>query len=827
MAVRVHPAHITVTRKGEKIEIKEVQTVEEHCRETAVYAAETLRAVGLGEVGKITGLLHDMGKSCENFESYLKAGCGVSEEDSEAPGKSDYPHSHAGARYLIERREKISDKARKIALEYMAEAILAHHGLHDMIKGRDEGYVYYIDDAAFDQDALYAETKTYAEHILAGESTEEAEKEMLAALCHAERTIRSFAEEKQEEKKKKEIRKQELAFSEGMLFRLMLSALVKADHRSTREFMNGAKDARSEVPDWAAICEKIAHRFQGKGMRAAGERTSSINQARQYFSDRCAAFGREKQAGIYRLNLPTGAGKTMSSLRLAAECMREHQKSRIFFIMPFISIIEQNAGDIREVIGEYCEVLECHSNIVLEEEDEERYRLLADSWESDVVITSLVQFLEAAYKKNARNLKRFSSFINSVIVIDEVQSVPMHLLSLFNGLINFLAYECNCMVILCSATQPCFEEVRHRAYIKTVEGDASEEADVIPDVKNYLKTFQRTQYHLSEMSGLEELSAWIRRNFSGSMLVICNKKREAEELFDNLGDVRARRFFVTTDLCPEHRRRVIAEMRAQLRGGQPVLCISTSVLEAGVDLSFRQGVRIMAGVDQAIQTGGRVNRNGELGGELADVWVVRLQDEKLLGLPETERARTAFQAAYAACKESAAIDSEEMVTCYYRQLYKYSEEKSGEQDHTLKNGLKSVYSALSDNEAESKLLEDKKYREKYRLHQAFQTAGKKFQALKADTVPVLAPYGEAGKKQIERLGSLNSEVGWKEMNKMLKDLQRYSVNIHRDSLPKMREKAIIYEVCEGIYAIDEDHYDENDKGLLREGKGDSLLLEEE
>lgn len=211
-----------------------------------------------------------------------------------------------------------------------------------------------------------------------------------------------------------------------------------------------------------------------------------IQTARRELSELCLQAA-SKPGGIFRLNLPTGAGKTLSGLRYALKHAEAFGKERIFFISPLLSILEQNAREIRKAIGDDSIVLEHHSDIItgeLSDDELSRYELLCDSWNSPIVITTLVQFLNTLFSGKTASVRRFNSLANSVIVIDEVQTVPLKTLSLFNYAINFLSEVCNATVVLCSATQPYLEGI-HRPLVEC--------KDIIePDiVKRYATVFKR------------------------------------------------------------------------------------------------------------------------------------------------------------------------------------------------------------------------------------------------------------------------------------------------------------------------------------------------
>ena len=207
-----------------------------------------------------------------------------------------------------------------------------------------------------------------------------------------------------------------------------------------------------------------------------------MNAIRQKISDECFEAGR-KESGIYTLTVPTGGGKTLSSMRYALEHSERTNKERIIFVLPYTTIIEQNAKVIREVLGESCDLLEHHSNVteddkrMLDSLGEERdYRLLTERWENRIVFTTMVQFLNTFYGKGTRDMRRMHHLLNAVIIFDEIQTVPVKCMDLFNGAINFLNRVGNTSTILCTATQPDFSNISKdiSEYVEEIIDDAYE-----------------------------------------------------------------------------------------------------------------------------------------------------------------------------------------------------------------------------------------------------------------------------------------------------------------------------------------------------------------
>lgn len=279
----------------------------------------------------------------------------------------------------------------------------------------------------------------------------------------------------------------EKKFAVGMLMRIILSVLIEADRRDTAEFMNGIIYPK-QIEDMSHVWSKQINYMEQK-LTALMKTDTPINRARTKISDQCKRFA-QNHSGIYRLSVPTGSGKTLVSLRYALEHARQHNKKRIVLITPLLAVIEQNEKVIREYIEDTNLILTHHSNVSISSyEDSEtmnRYEVLAENWLSPIVITTLVQFLNTLFLGKTTAIRRMAALSDCVIVIDEIQSVPGNMISLVNCALNYLAYCCKSTILLCSATQPVFEQVAHPLHL-------SQPCDIIPYEIDLWKAFQRTQ----------------------------------------------------------------------------------------------------------------------------------------------------------------------------------------------------------------------------------------------------------------------------------------------------------------------------------------------
>lgn len=437
-----------------------IQSVTEHSLEVSELAGKYLESVSLSEIGRLVGLLHDAGKLRKVFDDYING------RNNMKRGSID--HSYAGAKYLKE-LSKDKDDEIKLATECISHTIISHHGIHD-----------WLDEYGNDEfDRRTSKNDDYDEIL-----------DNISELCSAEQICELHLKAAEEwinavKKLLCKGKKVESAFYIGMLERLIQSALIDADRTNTADFMLG----RITKPegDNSDIWQQMDNRLEEK-LRSFSNFTDKISLRRRSISDRCAAFA-DHRVSVCRLIVPTGGGKTLSSLRFAIKQCKKFGLKRIFYIAPFMSILEQNSEVIGSITGEE-NFLEHHSNIISEIDDEnelEQYKQNTERWDKPVIATTMVQFLNTLFSSKTASVRRMHRLSDAVIIIDEVQSVPIRCIDIFNLAINFLIKQCNSTVVLCSATQPPFDEKLSFPLI------LDKEKDMVGDCHEDFEVFKRTQ----------------------------------------------------------------------------------------------------------------------------------------------------------------------------------------------------------------------------------------------------------------------------------------------------------------------------------------------
>ena len=755
-------AHIKKDLSGQPIA---VQTVSQHCHNTAKYAAQCLEPVSLSAVGYLAGLVHDAGKYTANFQNYLVSQIGQ---------RGSVNHTFAGVRLLLERFFSAdAEDFSGVVSEILALAAGGHHGLFDCVDDRQKsGFQHRLTKDDID----YEEAVDHFSHFCASQEELDqgfqiALKELTPVLEHICSMTGDDASDERYD--------QETAFYSGLLSRLLLSAVIEGDRRDTAEFMNGTQFPEppgSEAMEqlWSTLLKQMEDQLNHL------PQNSAIDQARRAISNQCRQTA-ERPGGVFRLNVPTGGGKTLSSLRFALAHAHRYRKQRIIFTSPLLSILEQNAAVIRDYIQNDSLILEHHSNLVRTKENGQQLdeqELLAETWESPIIITTLVQLLNALFSGKTTAIRRFHALCGSVIVIDEVQTVPSKMLSLFSLAVNFLSEICGATIVLCSATQPCTEQIEHPIH--------SPIPDIVPYDPAIWKVFRRTDIQSIGTMSLAEISEFAleKLNSVDSLLIICNKKSQAEHLYSLLKGRDFALFSLSAAMCVAHRRDTLDKLRNALgQSGQKTVCVSTQVIEAGVDISFACVIRLSAGMDSVIQAAGRCNRSGEAGpGVLAPVYLVQCQNESLTRLPDIQRGQGATQELITEFSVHPkqyhnTLDSDEAVRYYYRALYRREPRKH--HDYSLKD-RPSLFSLLSLN---GYCTQD----QLYFFRQAFRLAGSLFRVFEEDTTDVIVPYGQ-GEQLIQELCGERAERDPGYLYALLEAAKPYTVSLYQYQIDHLNEE---------------------------------------
>jgi len=755
------------------------QSVQEHLEEVAQLARQYGELANIGAFSELAGFLHDMGKFTRQFTIYLK---NAVLEKNVSNEKID--HSTAGAKYLYDNYYN-QNLIQNLVVETVGMAILSHHsGLQNFVQP-DLKPSDFLRRVQNDLLPNYEEVVRNFEEVAGNKERvavlmKEAKQELEQFLVKAE-PLGNFRT------------------SLTLLQKLVFSCLIDADRTNTMCF---EEDIEPPSEGYTPLFETAYQTFMKK-VHEWEKSDHPLNKLRNKMSENCD-ISAEEETAIRTLSVPTGGGKTFASLRYALKHAIQHNKSRIFYIVPYTTILEQNAEQVRKLIEQPDLVLEHHSNVIddtaLDTEPDfysdisrKTLQLSRDNWDHPIIFTTMVQFLDAFYQKGTKKSRRLHHLINSVIIFDEVQAVPYQHHSLFHAAVNFLYQFGNSSVVFCTATQPSVDHIEPPVQLE-------EDAEMVPDLEDTANAFKRvaiTSKVCAEGWGTEEIGDFAERllHDSESVLIILNTKTAARKLYQYLQDsVCTNLFHLSTSMCPAHRKEILAEVNSKL-GKEKVICISTQLIEAGVDISFENVIRSLAGLDSIAQAAGRCNRNAER--ELGQVYIIKAKDENLSRLPEI-RIGAEVTANYILKNPeySDNLLSPLAIRTYFEHFF-----AQAKREITISpDGLEyTLYSLLQGNTS---------YQQKAETisRGMWKTTERYFEAIHSPTTTVIVPYQTEGKRLIADLNEDISDIS--KFQKLMKHAQQYSVNLYRHELQALNKNDLLHPLYDGsVICLSEKAYD--------------------
>ena len=652
------------------------QTIEEHLRGTAELAAKFGAAFGAAEAGRFAGLAHDLGKYTLEFQRRIRGG-----------PRCD--HATAGA---IECARRGADWA--------ACAVMGHHsGLPDVGNLGDMlGEATYYGRL---KKGLGGGIPDYAPYWVGD--------------LPLPPVLSSWGQD---------------AVTDSFLVRMLYSCLVDADYLDTERFMQG-DTGRGEHDELLVLAQKLAAYEVDKGWdRPKGD----LNQKRSAILHACREAGKLPR-GLYTLTVPTGGGKTVASLAFALAHAVKNGMDRVIYVVPYTSIIEQNAQVFRDILGER-NVLEHHAGSLADMDENatpEQWKmaLAAENWDMPVVVTTAVRFFEAMYADRSSKCRRLHNLANSVLIFDEAQMLPVEHLRPCVAAIAQLVKNFHSTAVLCTATQPALDG-QFRPY-------GLVPSELCPGTAQMAGPFRRVTFRFAGQMDMDVLAAEL--SDCKQVLCIVNTRAQAAELFAALPD--EGRFHLSTLMCPAHRRAVLEEIKRKLEAGEPCRVVSTSLVEAGVDVDFPAVYREMAGLDSILQAAGRCNREGK-----------RPAKDSIVTVYESGRKapplfQVNVQAAREALDHGTDPDAPEAVARYFHSLFDLKGEQSMDKCGVLdafQNGIEG--SAMP-----------------------FRTVSERFHLINNATRTIYIPWGE-GAALIKRLRA------GERSRELFRQVGQYSVSVY-------------------------------------------------
>ena len=795
------------------------QSLQTHLTETAEIAKFLASKLDLDQAGELLGLMHDFGKYSRKFQKYIHDETGLFnpdlDDEESTPNGSKVDHSTAGAQWVYRELRKFgaAQGIGELFGQMLGLCIASHHGegLIDCLDG--EGNPKWIERFnKTDELTHLAECEQNADEDVLQKAKELAGENLIRSLLNAVKPILS---DQATNNKIKEIYL-------GCLTRFLFSCLIDADRINSSDFEREAqKEVRrlTEKPDWQSAIDKLEAKLAGFENRPA-EEIKPIDEIRRKISDDCLKRAADSQ-GIYTLTVPTGGGKTLASLRYALHHAQKHNLDRIIYIIPYTSIIDQNAQAVREILGEDW-VLEHHSNLEPEKQNWQD-KLLSENWDKPIVFTTMVQFLDAWFGGGTRGARHIHPMTNAVLIFDEIQTLPVKCVHLFCNVLNWLTAFGKSTAVLCTATQPLlgesglqnFPEGKRESIAAHGLLKQPAHAEIMGTDEQREELYQklsRVEIRFNEKAGgwnVQEAGVFLLEQFqtTPSCLFIVNTKKWAQELYQYCQRQNVppeALFHLSTNQCAAHRKAIFDTIKARLENKQPVICISTQLIEAGVDISMACVIRALGGLDSIAQAAGRCNRHGEKEGK-GQVWVLNLQEQDFTRiLPDIQAGKTHAERVFRDFAGQDILQPAAMERYFEYYFYQRSDEMS----YSVKNSATgSLLDWLSDN-ALNPYGEKNNKRSKPLplLMQSFKSAGRAFQAIDAPTHAVIVPYGEGA----ELIAKLCGEWDPKEMYDAKKKAQRYSVNVFPNVWDKLQKENALHETIEGsgIYYLQERYYND-------------------
>jgi CRISPR-associated endonuclease/helicase Cas3 len=723
--------------------------LEDHLAGVAAIAGCHARAFGAEDWARLAGLWHDLGKYRPAFQAYIRNASGFEAQSAHvegAPGR--VTHSTAGALWAIER---LAAPGRVLA--YL---IAGHHaGLHDWVDGLEY-------------------------RLSLPESRRELDESLAAGPSSAILDQGDFAPDL------RAIPGGPAGFA--LWVRLLFSCLVDADFLDTESYMDPGKfSGRGDWPELPSLSERFAAHMAELDRTAA---PTPVNALRRQVRADClnaAALA----PGLFSLTVPTGGGKTLSSMAFALEHARRFGKRRIIYVIPYTSIIEQTADVLRRIFGDA--VIEHHSNAETDPEHENtRSRLACENWDAPIVVTTSVQCFESLFAARTSRCRKLHNMVNSVIVLDEAQLLPPDFLQPILDVLNLLTRHYGVTVVLSTATQPALASRDYFDPSKQIRG-LEQVREIIPDPDDIYRRLKRVDIRLpadwNTPTTWEDLAAGLSKY--DSVLAIVNTRRHARDLYRLMPPGA---LHLSALLCGAHRSALIGRIKLQLIAGIPTRVISTQLVEAGVDVDFPAVYRALAGLDSIAQAAGRCNREG-----------LAAAGEVVVFIPPDRAPPGLMRKAEDACRATLYGHvgdplNRALFAAYFERLY-YASDLDAQR---ICDALKVDGQTLA---------------------VGFSTAAKRFRLIEdADSAAVIVRYlGRDGTDDTVDglLGTLRKGNAdrW-----LMRKLQRYTVNIRRRDAMRLQDQGDIEEILPGLFAQTSDMLYHPELGLLTEGVEPGVVL---
>lgn len=759
------------------------QSLAAHSHSVASLCAHFAGKLGLESIGFMIGVLHDGGKARGVYQNYLLHNAPASGE------KID--HSTFGARLVHELSISNPSPYHPLLNQLAAVAICSHHGgLIDCLT--PDGQAQYEKRISPDTELDYKECMdNFFKECISSEDLSALYDKSLFEICNLWERVRPTG-----------------YFGIGMLQKFLASCLIDADRYDTYCLEAEKAPERRKPLQWHLACARIDKYLERL------PKDTPLDRLRGNISEDCKKFA-ANQPGIYHLFVPPGGGKTLSALRYALYHCDEYEKDHLYYITPSHSVVDQISILVRKVLGlspedpivsEYC--VDAITDDFLEETELQQQELLSERWNTPIIITPMQQLLETLFGKN---LRRFHQLANSVIIFDEFQSLPIKCIHLFNAAINFLTQVCNTTILLCSSTVSQLSENMLFPILPPFP------SKIVPDLSLKFRKLKRTKTidrTTPEGYNCEELCRFIldRTLEHTSVLVILNTRHAVQTIYKQLKErTTLPVFLLSPNLCRQNRRFMVEQLR-MLPAGTKTVCVSSPLIESGIDISFDCVIRSLAGVDHIAHASGLCNRNGT-SRQFSPTYLVTLNHqlecpEHLKEIQRGQKITRRMLSELSSGTGEADLLSSKMLQQYYTYYYNG---QNDEMDYPIENTFKNspeksftLYELLGKNQKAITAY----YHQNTRLlsfvfFQSFHTATERFQVWSGSMVSILTPYQE-GKNII---AALHKNLSFRQKTALLQKCRPYLIVVFHSELDRLLKQGLVYWLEDpGVYIARESSY---------------------
>ncbi|MCI1654701.1 MAG: CRISPR-associated helicase Cas3' [Lachnospiraceae bacterium] len=720
--------YIAHVRQNDK---KRIQTVRDHCVETSEICKK-FSIKEMEEISKVAGLFHDVGKYQRTFQRRIRG------------EKVQVDHSTCGA---IAVHNEYNMPAR-LLLEYI---IAGHHagipnggikgdvdrGVKTTLYGRLERKVEDFSAYKIELEIPEIDNVSFSKFLL-----QDCDNAMW-------RVIDKFT----------------------FLTRLGYSSLVDADSLDTETFITGHK-RETLHSDYSECLSRLNRKLESFSCETKLQKSRSKLQVQAYKNI-------TENAEIYLMNMPTGSGKTLCGTKCALIKALQEGKRHIIYIIPYNSIITQTVQELKKVFGDAADILRHQSTYAVDDEDvTESYKIsvnqATENWDADIIITTTVQFFETCFSNKRSKLRKMHNMTDSILVFDEAHLMPLEYLQPCLETIVFLSRYCNSKTILLTATMPKYEDLIRKYTFKDCKV-----IDLIPDKKDFV-FFGKCVFRDLGFISVEKI---YQLTFEvPSVLIVVNSRKKARKLYEDFsGGSCVEIYHLSTYMTKYDLQRSIDEIRQRLKNDEPTTVISTSLIEAGVDLDFYTAFREYTGLDSIIQTGGRCNREGKR----------RNGNVFIFGFEENENSLTDIKTSVTCdlLHKYADITSQECIEEYYLRVYlsnEYEITKNTMYNKMQEMGLPGEIMNIPFADYNAQLIED-------------------------EQVSIVIPQNEDAIQLTEKLKYVGAS------RKLLHSIQKYTCSVRCKEFETLLRQGVLDDYGSGVFVLTNLDYYSSKKGIMTEG----------